>query len=94
MSDQTPAQILREAAQLLREKGWTRGFYECEGRYCAAGAIHMVATGVPAGDSDVARKAKRALGVGPLSFWNDDQESAETVIAAMIRAAEKLEAAA
>lgn len=44
MSDKTPADVLREAADVVRTKGWCRfTLTDKEGRRCAAGAIFSAA---------------------------------------------------
>lgn len=47
--DRTPAQVLREAADLIEQEGWGQGAYynPQDGCFCAVGAIGQVATGTP-----------------------------------------------
>lgn len=77
MSDPTPADVLREAANVVRREGWCRGaFSDEDGRVCALGALREV--GYQAGLGLGTRWAVMSalLDVvrgGDIATWNDEE---------------------
>ena len=77
MSEPTPADLLREAAHVLRERGWCRGSYRTEdGRHCALGAIYAVPR-TSAQQREGAREAladciANSIGGRHVPTWNDE----------------------
>lgn len=88
----TPGQVLREARQLLVEKGWTRGQYAIDARgtpvsarnpdaaaFCMLGAVQHVYGSF--GASAVIRLLERAAGPGvELISFNDRRRSVKPVL--------------
>ena len=78
MSEPTPADVLREAARLIRTSGWCTGTYDsADGRHCALGAIYAVRSQCrPWELSQVQAEArevlKHHLGVLRIPAWNDE----------------------
>ena len=98
--EDTYANILRRAAALLRQYGWTQGKYcDDQGRLCILGAIGMAMTGSPTQAHESYRVARVAMCVGDIVNegtvhpWNDTLcRTAEEAIAALEAAAAKEEA--
>lgn len=94
----TPAEVLRKAADVIREQGHCKGVYSTEdGRVCVYGAINTAAGHWPVfeGDDYVVDTACRTLMRHldyDVVYWNDAPErTAEEVIAALEKAAELAE---
>lgn len=92
--------VLRKAADVIRERGWNQGHFETlGGRVCVLGAIN-VACGLDADSMKLplsyldAEAALRAVLPVPWpSEWNDERDrTAEEVIAALLKAAEQVSA--
>lgn len=99
----TPKDVLRKAADLIEEAGWTRGTYarDAEGKpcyfdsklarcYCANGAMQAVTA---RSESDkVYREAYdllcKRLGVSFISEWNDSLLTSGEVVRALREVAE------
>lgn len=99
-NEKTPAQILRDAAELIRTRGWCQGEYEIDGCLCIFGAVHVALGREPDGigfttaDRQIADALRSATGVVIVPDWNDAPgRTAEQVIAAIERAAASIEAA-
>ena len=95
----TAAEVLRRAADIIEERGWTRGVYERHGRVCADAALRLAGGAsiahVVAGRDVGYGEAPRALSaaVGDISKWNDRQPSRQRVTAKLREVADSLEAA-
>ncbi|MEU0939869.1 hypothetical protein [Embleya sp. NPDC005971] len=105
------ADVFRRAAEVIRRNGWTqetlsaadpvRGDVPAECAVCADGALRLVITGAPEGQSPVAHEAERAfialvqmsgdprqIPMDVIATWNDAPErTADEVIAAFETAA-------
>ncbi len=98
----TAAEVLRAAADVIEERGWTRGVFECDGRVSVLGALRVVCFGSPdaftlamssAGEYlSVHSRLLAHLGVLSLYEWNDQQPSQQHVVAALREAAAAVEA--
>jgi hypothetical protein len=92
MSAET-AKVLRDAAELIREKGWCQGDYEkADGAHCAIGAIGC--SSIPAEQFFDARSALQdAVDQVPVWRWNDTPgRTVDEVLAAFEAAAQAEEA--
>lgn len=103
MSDRPIYEYLQDAAQLIEDTGWCRGFYEVvrPGRvyaFCLVGAVRAV-TGVPG--AGTARRVLKEVaeqlaseGVHQLPMvWNDEEgRTAEEVTGLLWRTADRLKA--
>lgn len=96
-----PAEVLRRAADVLRERGWVQGTYvDGGGACCVRGAVNVVLYGAPVSieccDEEV--QAMSALAAvagipkhGSISLWNDRQgRTLDEVLTALERAAVEL----
>lgn len=87
--------ILTEAADLLERNGWCRErLHAPTGEYCLVGAL-LTARGLASGlaYSEASERVAQVICPNEIGFpdlisWNDKQESAEPVIAALRAAAE------
>ena len=100
----TPAETLRKAADVIRERGWYQGDFEKYpgGPCCASEAIYR-ASGVYSGNYSDQRQLlskafdflSEAAGLSPselIAPWNDAPErTADEVIAALLKAADLAE---
>jgi hypothetical protein len=104
--DRTVADKLRKARALV-ERGWTRGQYCRDGRYCLAGAIKKAFSGDANSTFNEADPVGKAVGaiviqaigkpraeVGTLYRWNDAQKSKHSVLMVLDRAIELAESVA
>lgn len=95
----TPSDVLRGAAQLLKEEGWTQhAFLDAHGRMCVTGAINRAANGgalYVGAEDNVGSAAWRALAdkLGcRVTDWNDTPgRTAEEVISTLESLADDLE---
>ena len=99
------AEVLRRSADIIEERGWTRGVYERDGRLCADGALRTVCFGDPrprstsivGTPSTVYATAAAVLrwNVSPLEIpnWNDAQSSRQRVTAKLREVADSLDVA-
>ncbi len=97
----TTADVLRRAADVIEERGWTRGQMEDRnGRVCAVGALRVVCLGSPEASPylisreylSVYDRLCAHLDVPSLDEWNDHQPSQQYVVAAFREAAAAVEA--
>ena len=84
MSEPTPADVLRDAATVVRTKGWCRGQLRSpDGRLCAEGAMHVAAARLGAGTHPISIALKSLATVAgqpynplkrqhPAVVWNDE----------------------
>lgn len=89
----TPADVLREAADLIEERGWWNGRPQCGvGGHCPLSAFSAIAR-----SSELERRAKNALLEAldwqPIANWNDRQPNGDVVIAKLREVADNLERA-
>lgn len=91
------ARILRDAATLLERQGWRTGWGRTDtGPVCVLHALDIVNPPPSLGpDADVARhpvnRLRSHLGIPCVADWNDAQESAGPVVAALRAAADEAE---
>ena len=87
------SQICRDAAKLIRERGHAKGNYESnDGRLCLVGALCYA--GIGSDSSRIYEAIEGVSGVPSPATWNDAPERTPAeVIAALEKAASKLEAA-
>lgn len=85
-----PEDLLRKAADLIEQNGWTQGTYvNANGCLCMMGAFYRVCDGMS--DLDLRREARRILevrtgkrGLG-LFGWNDAKGRTVEEVIAMLR---------
>lgn len=79
--DDNAREILLEAANLIKEKGWTkRRLQDKDGSFCTVGAIYAAtyklglwsSRGVPPVTIKALNRVKQFLNVGYVEGWNDD----------------------
>jgi hypothetical protein len=92
----TAAEVLRKAAEVIRERGLASGRYESEsGAVCMFGAVNFVLTGhanLPSDNLAPERALKDFFGYGSVIGFNDTPgRTADEVIAALLKAAELAE---
>lgn len=95
----TTYEILRKAADVIRERGWHQGDYEGPGGgVCAEGAINVVCNGTPNESGETAHKARVVLASflnNIINSWNDAPDrTVDEVIAALEEAAKRAEISA
>ena len=93
----SPAEVLRKAADVIRERGHCKGHYERHGSVCIFGALNVIETGnalePPPDITESERWLRKALGGDSVTLFNDAPErTAEEVIAALEKAAALAEA--
>lgn len=94
------AEVLREARNVLFERGWHKGGIEgTDGSLCALGAIDRAARGGMGSQSDPFLAASRALqsvvGARSIGSWNDaDDRTFDEVLEAFDKAEKIAEASA
>lgn len=89
--------VLRRAAQVLDERGWTRGRYERRGRVCMVQAINVACPGTEFRTRlDCYEAVGKVIGeMRSLSGWNDEPGRKKSEVkAALLAAAERAEAGA
>ena len=95
--EKTVADVLRHAARIIEERGWSQGFYEDgEGGVCALGATYL-ASALPEDTwGDAETEAERVLarslppspsGMRAVPFFNDAEGRAADEVTAALRAA-------
>lgn len=94
----TPAEVLRKAADVIRERGWCRRQYvDADNSVCVYGALNLAAGHGPSfeGDDpsvDIAARTLTRLLDNDLVSWNDSEAcTADEVVAALKEAAELAE---
>jgi hypothetical protein len=95
MNTKSTREILFEAAEVLRTKGWTRNVSQnAAGECCVLGAISLACSGdalkvVPPGPDLALRRALTDLGLGTsIVAWNDSRyRTADQVITVLEYAA-------
>lgn len=78
-------QILLRAAEIIEERGWTRGHFAKSGRVCVVRALDLARGGN--GILGTEAVLRRYLGVDNLVTWNDAQKSRQVVVKTMRQAA-------
>lgn len=91
----TPAEVLRKAAGILRERGWDQGTYEnAAGACCLMGSIYLVSAASDESRACAIAAVQQVLGSTSRSptAWNDHPDrTADEVIGALLRAADLAE---
>lgn len=80
-------QVLIDAANLIKKKGWVKGHYETNKGFCMVGAIRMAAKNTPMA-YDAEMHLSRSMGTYNILAWNDhNAKSKEHVIYELRKAA-------
>lgn len=70
---------LRDAAELIRTRGWCQGEFEIDGTLCALGALHVATTGTVNQTNNVGIAAAHRLAehldihASNIAVWNDQK---------------------
>ena len=80
----TPQQLLRDAADLIEQKGWCQRAYSDGNGYCAIGALLHI------DHNDISRSYLSAThsleaNIGSIATWNDQQERTKQEVIAKLR---------
>jgi hypothetical protein len=90
-----PSEVLRKAANVIRERGWCQGVYEKEdGRCCALGAVNVIdaQSDDPSPAYIGVEELRLTIGTGAVARWNDEPNRTEAeVITALEATAARLE---
>ncbi len=87
--------VLRRAADIIEQRGWTRGRFERGGRVCSFEAVALAAVALrarawPAVDA-VQRHTNSGSSETSITAWNDAQPSRQRVTAKLREVADSLE---